>query len=396
MAGADRFIARGEPLDPVIDVESPPASMQVVRHQSSPSLQTYLHTPPKDEGFPPLTATSLQNDPLRFSFYTPDHNTVQSTLPTTRTGVKRTNQLASQQSGQSVLSNDTTERPKRKKGQRIIPSRPAARKRQGDEKFQCTRCNRGHRYQSDWARHEEVHAPQRKWICMRDGPRVFTNGDRTCAFCGKSDPTDEHLTTEHNAFLCSQKPEEQREFNRPDGLIRHMKESHNASNLTPPSAWMLSTHEHDTQQFWCGFCSYFLRTTWEVWLNHIANHYITDNYDMTRWKSEQSSEREFLNESFMFSSAVNPPYDGALEMDFDNPANHFFDGAANSNFIGATTPNFDAAANRDFDDAENPGFDGAPSLGFVNPTNLHLDGVINTDVDSIGNMGFVYPDLESL
>lgn len=392
MAGADRVIVRDKPLDPIMEVENPSASVQELRHESRSPLETYLHTPPRDEGFPRLTATNLQNDTPHFSIYNPDHNTVrgQSTFPSTRTGVERTNQPASQQFGQSVLSNDATGRPKQKKGRHLIQSRPAARKRQGDKKFQCTLCNRGYRYQSDWARHEEVHTPQRKWICMLDGPQVFSKGDRTCAFCGEIDPTDEHFTTNHNALLCFQKPEEQREFNRLDGITRHMKDSHNASIQTPPSAWMLLTHEHDTPHFWCGFCREFLRTTWEARLDHIANHYVIDDYDMTLWASEPSIEREILNESFMFSSAANPEYDGDLEMDFDNPANLVFDGATN-----AATSNFDAAADLDLDDAETPGFDGAPHPDFDNPINIDLDAAINADIDSIGNTDFAYPDFEA-
>ena len=199
------------------------------------------------------------------------------------------------QSGLSDQSSDKAARPQ-EKDLPMLYRRSVAPSRQGDKKLQCTWCNRGYRYRSDWVRHLETHDPQQKWICMHKGPRLVNKGNVTCAFCGESNPGDKHLN-KHSAFLCSQKPEDQRTFPRADGLLRHMKYSHQASIETPPDSWRVPEHENDTQQFWCGFCEKHLWTTWESRLEHMENHFVGDDIDMTRWRLEGGLVDDLLKAS---------------------------------------------------------------------------------------------------
>lgn len=315
--GFDQPIDGGEPFDSITEfIQNPSTSQEEpsFSSRSSSTLKAYLQT--ADEGFPPITADSVQRDDNRPYFRTRSGHTVSSqrtgspTLNEAGTTYERPppNQLSSQQSSFSIQSNDTAGRSRRrKKGRRLIKKPPVAPDRQGDKKFQCTWCNRGYKYRSDWVRHLETHAPQHNWICMHNGPRLVNKGNVTCAFCGEPDPEDEHFNTEHNALPCFRKPEQDRTFPRSDGLFRHMKDFHMASIQTPPDSWRVPEHENDTQQLWCGFCDEnrgWLRTTWESWLDHIGNHFIGDNLDMTHWWPEPN----LLDDMWTPNTTTNPSF----------------------------------------------------------------------------------------
>lgn len=332
-----------------MEVESPFASLQKNRRQFSPSIKMYLDTSPRNDPFP-LTAENLQNNTPDFSLY---NNSVrrQSSLPPTQTGDKRTRQLSSQQSGVPVPSNDTAKRLKGKKGQRIISSPPAPRERREGDKFQCTFCNRGFKFHCDWARHEEVHAPQEIWICMLAGPRLVIAGDVTCPFCGKSDPTDDHLTDEHKADLCHQKTEEQRSFNRNDGLVRHMKDFHGASIHTAPTSWVRPKYENGDPHFWCGFCQKLLHMTWNLRLKHLGDHYTKDDYHMTRWV-----EIEPLNEYYDYGPVANLGFHSDVSRDLDSLENPGSNGDALPDLDRSENPGFNGDTSLDLDSSKNPGF----------------------------------------
>lgn len=307
----------GEPLGMNMEVEGQSASLHEIflPYRSISPLETYLHAPPRDEGFLRLTADNLQSDNNLPYFSTRGGRTVgrrgalssSSTVPETAQEQPPPFQLLRQQSGFSIQSSDTAGRPKGKKGQRIIGPLPFAPERLGDKKFQCTKCNRGHKYRSDWVRDEENHTPQQSWTCMRSGPRLVIKGKVTCPFCGESNPTDEHLSAEHTTIPCFQQPEQDRTFKRRDGLLTHMKGLHKASIQQPPDVWRLALHENDTQQFWCGFCKDFLRTTWKSRLDHFENHFIRDDLDMTQWRGEPSTQGESLDD-FLNAGATTDPY----------------------------------------------------------------------------------------
>ena len=307
----------GEPSGTNMEVEDQSASLHKIflPCRSISPLETYLHTSSRDEGFPPLTADNLQSDNNPPYFSTRGGRTVgrrdalsrSSKATETAQEQRPPSQPLRQQSGFSIQSSDTAGRPKGKKGQRIIEPPPSAPGRLGDKKFQCTKCNRGHKYRSDWVRDEENHIPQQSWTCMQSGPRLVIKGNVTCPFCGESNPTDEHLSAEHNTTLCFQKPEQDRTFKRHDGLLRHMNGVHNASIKQPPDVWRSALHENDTQQFWCGFCEEFLRTTWKSRLDHLENHFSRDDFDMTRWRGEPSTQEEPLND-FLNAGAITDPY----------------------------------------------------------------------------------------
>ncbi|MCJ1425795.1 hypothetical protein MMC29_003695 [Sticta canariensis] len=375
MTDIDRSIVIGEPLKTPMEVESQSPSLQDTwpLDRSSSPLDTYLQTSPQDEPISRSTADTLQSDNNPPYFFTRDGHTPrrQGTVSTTRTGAERTHQLSSQQSVHSVPSSDTAGRPVGKKGQRLVQPPPLAPERQGDKRFQCTVCNRCHQYKSDWIRDEETHNPQEEWICMLQGPRLVCNGDMTCAFCGKFNPTDEHLDSEHNTSLCSKKPVEQRTFKRPDNLHRHINHYHKANIGSPPKPWRVSKHESDTQQFWCGFCSDFLRTTWESRLNHIANHYTEDKYDMTRWSPEP--EARDLNESLMLSLATNHNIDVAENLNADGAANPNSDDNPQFNFSDGSNPNSDDNPQFNFSDAANPSSDDNPQFNSSDAANLEFD-----------------------
>ncbi|MCJ1426287.1 hypothetical protein MMC29_004190 [Sticta canariensis] len=291
MTDIDESVDIGEPLEDIMEVESQSPSLQEtwLLYRSSSSLDTYHQMSSRDETISRSTADSSQSDnnlpyfSTRWLGYSRSRQL--GTFPASRTGAERSHQFSSQQSGHSVTSNDTAGRRVGMNGEHMMQPPRFAPERQGDMRFQCTVCNRCHRDKSDWIQDEETHNPQEEWICMHQGPLLVCDEDKTCAFCGESNPTDEHLDSEHNTFLCSQKPVEQRTFGRPDNLHRHMNDSHKAKIETPPNSWRVSKQESDTQQFWCGFCPRILRT-WKSRLDHIADHYTKDNFDMTLWKPE--------------------------------------------------------------------------------------------------------------
>lgn len=186
----------------------------------------------------------------------------------------------------SIPSSGKPMLPHRQKGKKLAPQKLYAPERQGKKIFQCTRCNLGYQFASDWARHLEIHEPQQHWTCMLQGETVVVRGKLVCPFCDAPEPTQDHLI-EHNVNQCADMTHKKRTFQRRDHIMSHMKRIHNSSVQNPPDEWRTVVHEDPNQQFWCGFCLDFLRTTWDSRLKHLSSHFKVDNLDMTKWAHER-------------------------------------------------------------------------------------------------------------
>lgn len=214
----------------------------------------------------------------------------------------------------SIPSGGKPTLPHRQKGKRVAPQKPYAPERQANKIYQCTQCNIGYEFVSDWARHLEIHEPQQQWTCMLQGETVVVRGKLACPFCNASKPTHDHLLIEHKVSQCADK---KRTFQRRDHILSHMKRMHKSSVQNPPDAWMTVVHEDPNQQFWCGFCREFLRTTWDSRLEHLSHHFKVHGFDMTKWAREINP--------FNSAPSMNSPLPGA-----GSPMSH-------SAFIGPAT-----------------------------------------------------------
>lgn len=259
---------------------------------STSPIELYKMTPPREESSPVQTSLSAQNQtgPPRFTKRSARKSTVGNidcgtgTAPGPVISITTASSLHSSR-GFSITISENTMLPHRQKGKRVAPQKQHAPERQGQKIFQCTRCNIGYRYFSDWARHLEIHEPQQHYTCMLQGETVIIGDKVACPFCNLSNPTQDHLIT-HNVNRCAGQTHKKRTFQRRDHMLSHMKRVHDSSVQNPPDAWMTVVHEVPNQQFWCGFCRSFLRTTWDSRLQHLCSHFKDDDFDMTKWIQE--------------------------------------------------------------------------------------------------------------
>lgn len=260
---------------------------------STSTIEQYRMTPPREECSPIQTSISIQNDKgsprfTRRSTRSPNMGIIDREAGTFPEPVMSFSTTLSLHSSQdiSTTGGEKPTLPPRQKGKRVAPQKQYALERQDKKIFQCTRCNIGHQFASDWARHLEIHEPQQHWTCMLQGETVITRGKAACPFCDASDPTQDHLS-KHNVSRCADKTHKKRTFQRRDHMLSHMKRIHNSSVENPPDAWMTVVHEDPNQQFWCGFCRGFRRMTWHSRLEHLSFHFKVDNLDMTKWVHEE-------------------------------------------------------------------------------------------------------------
>lgn len=268
-------------------------------YSSTSPIEQYAKTSPREECSTIQTPISVQNDggPPRFTKRPTSHSNIRYSAVNEPTAsphsidresetALRPNKSFSKTSSLdpsqdlSVRSGGKPTLPRRQKGKKVAPRKQFPPERQANKVFQCTICNFGYQYPSDWARHLEIHEPQQHWTCMLDGETVVVDGRLACPFCDK-EPTQDHLT-EHNVSQC-QKPT----FGRRDQILSHMKRIHDSKVQNPPDGWRTVVHEDPNQQFWCGFCESFLRTTWDLRLKHISSHFKNDGLDMTKWVHER-------------------------------------------------------------------------------------------------------------
>lgn len=303
------FRAISRELSSVGIAESPLLSQHepYLSRRSTTPLDRYLSAPAQEEGSPAQTCYSLQsneNQPLFISRHEnnplggPDAlHAAQVSNVTNHNDSPHSNQ----QSNPSIQGTDASGHSTRQRGRRLIPAQFAP-ERQGDYRYQCTHCNRGHKYRSDCVRHEETHTPQQDCVCMLDGARLMKQGHEVCAFCGNPNPTEDHLSS-HNIQECSVKHKKDRTFTRPSGLRVHMRNKHDATVLQPPDSWIVPIYSNPSRHHWCGYCGKYCRMTWEERGIHMAEHNLTDDYDMTRWipLDDPWSEATALDPEFDFS-----------------------------------------------------------------------------------------------
>lgn len=272
---------------------------------STSPIKQYEMTPPREECSTIQTPISVQNDggPPRFTkrpasqsnirYSTVNGPTVLPQVIDRESGTalgpnisfSKTSSLHPSQE-LSVPSGGKPTLPCRQKGKKVAPQKQYAPERQAKKIFQCTQCNFGYQFACDWARHLEIHEPQQHWTCMLQGQTVLVRGKFSCPFCGVPEPTQDHLA-EHNVSQCADMTHKKRTFRRRDHMLSHMKRIHHASVQNPPDTWMTVVHEDPNQQFWCGFCRKFLRTTWDSRLKHLSSHFKVDDFDMTMWAHER-------------------------------------------------------------------------------------------------------------
>ena len=324
---------------------------------STSPIEQYTMTPPREDCSPIQTSISVQIDEglPRFSRRTTRYSNMgyrpmnvidrgTGTAPGPVMSFSTTSSLHSSQDF-SITSGEKPTLPLRQKGKRIASQKQYPPERQDKKIFQCTRCNIGYRFPSDWARHLEIHEPQQYYTCMLQGETVVIRGNVACPFCDEFDPTQDHLRT-HNVSRCADKTHEKRTFQRRDHMLSHMKRNHNSLAKNPPDAWMTVVHADPNQQFWCGFCRSFLRTTWDSRLQHLSNHFKVDDLDMTVWSHEGTylpSLPDFAH-SIGTTHSMDPahptgsihPTSNFYPVEYTPPMNHPFMGAAA--FMGPAPP----------------------------------------------------------
>lgn len=326
---------------------------------STSPIERYTMTPPREECSTIQTPISVQSDggPPRFTKRPNSHSNIRCrtvNVPTV------TPQMIDRGSGTALGPNMTISKtfsldpsqdlpissdgkptlPHRQKGKKVVPQKQYAPERQAKKIFQCTQCNIGFQFASDWARHLEIHEPQHNWTCMLRGETVVVRGNLACPFCEASEPTQDHLN-EHNVSQCADMAHKKRTFQRRDHILSHMKRIHNSSVQNPPDAWMTAVHDNPNQQFWCGFCRKFLRTTWDSRLNHLSVHFKDQDLDMTMWAHERIYSPSL---SDRFARLVSPAHsvDPARPTDSINPTSGVhplnFTPPMNSPLLGPGSP----------------------------------------------------------
>lgn len=315
------------------------------------TIEQYTMTPPREECSPIQTSISVQNDKgsprfTKRATRSPNMGIIGREAGTFPGPVMSFSPTLSLHSSQdiSTTGGEKPTLPHRQKGKRVAPQKQYSLERQDNKIFQCTHCNIGFQFTSDWARHMEIHEPQQYWTCMLQGEKIITRGKTACPFCDASDPTQDHLS-KHNVSRCVDKTPEKRTFQRRDHILNHMKRIHKSLVENPPDAWMTVVHEDPNQQFWCGFCCCFRRITWHSYLEHLSSHFKADNLDMTKWVHEDIYPLSLPCSTFPPdpTSGVHP-LDSTAPMDtpFAGPA--AFMSASPASPALSTTPTFPASS----------------------------------------------------
>ena len=150
--------------------------------------------------------------------------------------------------------------------------------------YWCTICEYGRSYRniSDWKKHEKEHMST--YVCMLKGPVDKTDGYITCSFCGKSDPSEKHLSA-HDAHVCGPAISGSFLCKRRAVMVSHIMKRHRAQTKARAEALADRWKETTKKQVWsCGFCVCLLHTFHDR-LKHIATHFergqTLDEWDTT-------------------------------------------------------------------------------------------------------------------
>jgi hypothetical protein len=195
-------------------------------------------------------------------------------------------------------------------GDRISASRDSSARRHEDKydtehPYMCTfRCGKRFKRKYDWVRHEEaVHFPQEIWVCCANEVPSFGN----CPYCSTESPDRSHLEG-HGFDACKARSLEQRTFYRRDNFVAHIHKVHGNGEKHPTAGFGCLKNSgygcSDLADKWkrqappispddpvlkCGFCGVRL-STWETRRDHISNHFVTENRDVSSWWPERKTE----------------------------------------------------------------------------------------------------------
>ena len=143
----------------------------------------------------------------------------------------------------------------------------------------CTVCEKPPQFQTcdGWKRHEkEQH--ESPYICMPNGHLDSIGGRPCCAFCSLQNPNDTHLAT-HHILQCTQKPVEDRRFNRKTQLVKHLKAHGILDGSDVADRWHVS---YSKSYYSCGFCVALFTTNGER-LNHIDTYHWRNHRNISDW-----------------------------------------------------------------------------------------------------------------
>jgi len=150
-----------------------------------------------------------------------------------------------------------------------VPPKPG----KGQGSYICTTCQTPIIKKWDWARHENQHDPQGKWICMMgNNPSIQTIAGWICVFCNaiKASRTDinKHLVKEHRIQECANKTN-RFSSSRKDKLKQHLQQVHRlADDANGWEDWFAKAAP-EKRAWGCGFCGACLRT-WDGTLGRRA------------------------------------------------------------------------------------------------------------------------------
>lgn len=154
--------------------------------------------------------------------------------------------------------------------------------------FQCTFCAETFKTKYDWQRHEKsLHVSLERWLCSPKGTRAVNpeNGILSCVFCGKQEPTDEHING-HNPNSC-----QERIFTRKDHLMQHLCLVHKSKLVK----WVTEDWKAPEPiiRSNCGFCGIVL-DSWLDRVEHLADHFKMGR-TMADWVGDWGLEDGVLN-----------------------------------------------------------------------------------------------------
>jgi serine/threonine protein kinase len=164
--------------------------------------------------------------------------------------------------------------------------RPTKRQKKVPEEhlkpYQCTSmlprgsyCSQVSKDHTDWKRHEEIHYPRRRWVCLIQG----SHGGASCHVCFRNiDLVGAASTLTHTACL-TRGARNGHYFQRKDKLLAHVRSDHECQASC-------DTWYQDVLSPWktqCGFCGdTFL--DWDARCNHVGLHFLDGKKMDPDWK----------------------------------------------------------------------------------------------------------------
>jgi hypothetical protein len=173
-----------------------------------------------------------------------------------------------------------------------------------EQPYMCTfHCGKRFKRKYDWMRHEEaVHFPRATWVCCASEVPSLKN----CPYCSTESPDVSHLEG-HGFDACKARSLEQRTFYRRDNFVAHIHKVHGNGDKHPTTRFGCLKNSgygcSDLADKWkrqappispddpvlkCGFCGVRL-STWETRRDHLSNHFMLENRDVSSWWPERKT-----------------------------------------------------------------------------------------------------------